>query len=94
MRVEWLKRASNNLVEIHDYVALDSAQAASIVVSRIVQSGDRLAHFPLLGRAGRIEETRELVTPGLPYLLIYRIRDEVIQVIRVLHTSRKRSMQF
>lgn len=33
-------------------------------------------------------EIRELVIPRLPYIVAYRIRGEVIEVVRVLHTSR------
>ena len=44
-----------------------------------------LAKYPEFGRTGRLPETRELVFAGLPYLAIYRITEESIEVLRILH---------
>ena len=50
---------------------------------------DSLTAFPLLGRPGRAGDTRELVIPGLPYLAVYRLKGDVIEVSRVLHGAQK-----
>ena len=50
---------------------------------------DSLTAFPLLGRPGRAADTRELVIPGLPYLAVYRVKGDVIEVSRVLHGAQK-----
>ena len=43
----------------------------------------------MLGRVGRVAETRELSMSGLPYLVVYTIRDEHdIDILTVLHTRR------
>ena len=42
-----------------------------------------------MGRHGRIEGTRELVIPGLPYIIPYRVKNNVIEILRVLHAARK-----
>lgn len=45
--------------------------------------------FPLLGRAGRVEGTREFSVVGLPYVIVYAIRSESeIDILSVLHTRR------
>jgi len=44
-----------------------------------------LENFPELGRTGRKPDTRELVFTGLPYLAIYRIRGEAVEILRILH---------
>ena len=54
---------------------------------RIYEGVDRLKQFPRRGRPGRKPETRELVFPGLRFLAIYRIRNEVIEINRILHGS-------
>jgi toxin ParE1/3/4 len=41
--------------------------------------------FPELGRTGPRPDTRELVFTGLPYVAIYRIREDVIEILRILH---------
>jgi toxin ParE1/3/4 len=54
-----------------------------------VEAALRLEHFPLSGRLGRIEGTRELVVSGLPYVIPYRVVDDVVLISSVIHTSRK-----
>jgi toxin ParE1/3/4 len=89
VKLRWSKRAIRRLASIHDYIAKDSPAAASRVAVAIVQSALRLQKFPYIGRLGRIEGTRELVIPGLPYIIPYRVVDNVIQIASVIHTSRK-----
>ncbi len=46
--------------------------------------------FPMLGRAGHVQETREFSVVGLPYLIVYAIASESeIDVLTVLHTRRR-----
>ena len=47
----------------------------------------RSSIFPRRGRPGKKEGTRELVLSPLPYVVVYRISDEVIQLVRILHGS-------
>jgi toxin ParE1/3/4 len=54
-----------------------------------VGATDRLEQFPQSGRPGRIEGTHELVIPGLPYIIPYRIVNGMIRLLSVIHTSRK-----
>lgn len=89
MKLRWSSRAIRRLASIHDYIAKDSPAAANRVAAVIVQSALRLQKFPGMGRPGRVEGTRELVVPGLPYILPYRVVDDVIQIASVIHTSRK-----
>lgn len=37
------------------------------------------------GRIGRIEGTRELIFPELPYVVVYRIQDQVVEIVRIYH---------
>ena len=89
MKLRWSKRALRRLAFIHDYIAKDSPEAAARVAAAIAEAAQQLERFPLSGRTGRLEGTRELVISGLPYILPYRIVDDVIQIASVIHTSRK-----
>jgi toxin ParE1/3/4 len=89
MRLRWSRRAIRRLASIHDYISQDSSAAAAHVAAAIVQAAVQLERFPLSGREGRIEGTRELVVPGLPYILPYRIGNDEVQIASVIHTSRK-----
>ena len=45
--------------------------------------------FPMLGRIGRAEGTREFSVVGLPYLIVYAIVSESeIDVLTVIHARR------
>ena len=44
-----------------------------------------LENFPHLGRKGRIAGTRELVFSALPYIAVYRVVDQVIEILRIYH---------
>jgi addiction module RelE/StbE family toxin len=89
VNLRWSKRAIRRLASIHDYIAKDSPDAAIRVAAAIVEAALRLQTLPHMGRPGRIDGTRELVIPGLPYIIPYRVVDEVIQIASVIHTSRK-----
>lgn len=48
-----------------------------------------LADFPELDRTGGKADTRELVFSGLPYIAIYRIGGNGIEVLRILHGAQQ-----
>jgi toxin ParE1/3/4 len=89
MKARFSDRAVRNLTSIWEHIAKDNPGAASRVVGAIVDAAMRLEQFPLSGRAGRIEGTRELVVPGLPYIVPYRVVEDAVLISSVIHTSRK-----
>lgn len=89
MEIIWRQAAVNDLAAIHDYIAQDSPGAAAEVATELRAATQRLADYPsLLGRAGRVDGTRELVLTDLPYIIVFRIRDEQIRILALIHTSR------
>jgi plasmid stabilization system protein ParE len=89
MQVRWLRTALRNLDEEAAYIAAADPAAARLVVGRILAAVDLLADQPALGRPGRVPGTRELVVPKARYLVPYRVRKDTIEILRVLHTSRR-----
>ena len=89
MRVVWLDRAESDLVSIAEYIAEDDPAAALSVVSTMRYAVRVLAEHPHIGRAGRVERTRELVIGGLPYIRPYQVVGREVRILAVLHTSRK-----
>jgi len=90
LRLRWTRLAEADLAGIAEYIGQDSPAAAARVVLEIIDETERtLAARPAIGRAGRVIGTRELVIPGLPYIIAYRVRDGFLEVLRVLHTSRR-----
>ena len=37
---------------------------------------------------GKIAGTRELVIPGLPYIIVYRVTEAAVFIIHIYHTAR------
>jgi addiction module RelE/StbE family toxin len=89
VRVEWLRSALANLNAEAEYISQDSPAAAVQTVTKIFKAVENLQRFPGSGRTGRVSGTRELVVSGTPYIIPYRVRKDVVQLLRVFHTSRK-----
>ena len=94
MQVRWLRRALKNLDDEGAYIARDDVAAAARMVERIASAVDQLASHPALGRPSRVPGTRELVISGTPYIVPYRIRGEMVEVLRVFHGARKWPTKF
>ena len=89
MRVIWTDRAAARLSLINETIAEHNPSAAARVVAQIVDRVRGLARFPSKARSGRLRRTRELVIVGTPYVVIYRVRREHIDVLTVLHGAQK-----
>ncbi len=89
MRLRWSQSALADLIDLRAYIEKDRPIAASTVARRILQAVSLLEQFPHMGRPGRVEGTRELVVSRTPYLVPYRVEDETIELLRVLHGARK-----
>ena len=81
--------ALQRLDEIQSYIAQNNPAAADRTVDRILQSASLLGQFPMIGREGAIEGTRELTVPNIPYRIIYRIEAEAVVVTQVVHTRQQ-----
>ena len=82
--LHWTEPAEEDLLRIVAYIAERNVGAAQRLESAIVATAQRLLNFPLLYRKGRKPGTREaVVTPN--YILVYRVVDEQITVLNVLH---------
>ena len=86
MRIRWLRRCDEDIEAAFDWLAERNLDAAWELLARLRKRAlSDLAAYPEIGRSGRVSGTRELVVPGTSYLLVYRIRPEEIQILRVLH---------
>lgn len=59
------------------------------MVERIQEAVSSLAVYPNLGRIGRVPQTRELIVAGTPFIVPYRIKDDVVEILTVLHAARR-----
>jgi toxin ParE1/3/4 len=87
-RLRFSGRAELDLIEIGDFIALDSASNAGRFVAGLEEYCRVLEAHPLLGRA------REELLPGLRslpyrrYVIFYRVTADDIEIVRVLHSAR------
>jgi toxin ParE1/3/4 len=89
MRVRWLRKALLNLDAEASYIATDDPAAARLVVARVPAAVATLVDQPGLGRPGRVPGTRELVVRKTRYIIPYRVRGETVEILRVVHASRR-----
>ena len=90
MKVKWSAKATRDLAAACDYVAIDNEAAAGQLLKVIREVTNRTLLYPRVGREGRVKNTRELVIPGTPYIVAYRvIKDGSVQVLSVLHARRR-----
>ena len=93
MALKWTKTALAKLVAIVEYIEKDNAERAKTFALEIQAKTNSLAEFPGIGRPGRVIGTRELVI--LPnYIIPYRMRGEVVEVLRVQHVTRSWPRRF
>ena len=89
MNVNLTPQAVSDLVEIHKHITEHSIRSADRVISRIRQVIETFADFPLLGRPGSVNDTREFAVSGLPYTIVYRIVSPTdLDVLTIVHHRR------
>ena len=89
MKVQWTDNAVAHLVKIYEYMALNSPTYAKQMVDKITNRSVQIAAHPLSGR--KVPEydsdvVRELIEH--PYRIIYRIKQDQIDVLAVIHGAR------
>lgn len=82
-------RADEDLIDIWTSVAMDNPVAADRLLDAIARRWRQLARHPYSGMV------RDDIAPGVRhlvagrYLTLYRVVDEGVEIIRVLHGRRK-----
>jgi addiction module RelE/StbE family toxin len=89
MRVHWTENAIGHLVNIYEYIAINSPTYGKRMVDRITRRSEQIAEQPLSGRKVPeydAEDIRELIEK--PYRIVYRIKQDQIDVVAVIHGAR------
>lgn len=87
MIIKWLDDALHDLQMLRQYIAHENPSAAKYVANCIINRVNLLPEQPSIGRHGRISGTRELVILGTSYILPYRVKNNVIEILRVFHSA-------
>ena len=90
MRIEWSEQAVSDLKGISEHIERDrSLQTANRIARTIYDSIQTLRRVPYRGRYGRLEDTRELVVPGLPWIVVYRVSDPRVVILNIVHGAQR-----
>jgi toxin ParE1/3/4 len=87
--IVWSPRAVGHLAHLRSHIARDNPSAANRIAGALLDAVERLAELPNMGRPGRVTGTRELIVPGTPYVIPYRVRGDRLEVIAVFHGRQK-----
>ena len=90
LNINFTPRARKRLKSIEAHISKSNDSAAGRVISRILQAVMMFERFPLLGREGKIQGTREFSIPNLPYIIVYKIISETdIDILTIIHERKK-----
>jgi toxin ParE1/3/4 len=79
------------LENIKDYVNHKYPKLAQPTIRKVYDGIVSLKTMPYRGRIGREEGTRELVLAPLPYIAVYRVREQDIEVLHIYHGAQEQS---
>jgi toxin ParE1/3/4 len=89
VKLRWTLPAVEQLREIFETIADDNPAAAVKMVKRIRLSIRQVTRMSYTGRMGRVGGTREVIVPGTSYIVAYRVLENAIHVLAVLHGAQK-----
>jgi toxin ParE1/3/4 len=95
MKVDFTPRTTRHLAAIAQYLTERNPDAARKVGGRIREIVELLADFPDIGHQGTLAATREVVVPGLPYVIVYRSepKRDALVILGVYHGAQLRPGQ-
>ena len=88
LTLRWSIKALIDFDEAQAYIAQENAFAGQAVADRIWQASLRLLESPHIGRPGVEQDTRHWVVQRTPYLIVYRVNGEELEILRVWHGRR------
>ncbi len=89
VKIRWTRLAVEDLDHAYDYIAAANPTAARSVIARIKSALKALKAHPLIGRTGRVGGTRELVIPGTPFIVAYRVAKARLEILGIIHGARR-----
>lgn len=89
MMVRWTPEAAADLETIGDHLFDDRPERATALLRRIYEETGNLTTFPYRGRPGKKAGTRELVVSGLPWIIVYQVLEEAVEIVRILHGAQR-----
>lgn len=90
MPIRWTPAAAADLQGIYDYLKEHESHLARPTLIEIRKSARSLKKFPLRGREGREQGTRELLHWRLPHIIAYRVKLDAVEILHIWHPAQDR----
>ena len=85
MRLRWTLPAAEDLDSIKNYLEAHYQAFAEVTVRTIYQRIRTLKNAPNQGRSGHRSGARELPLTPLPYVVVYSVKAEAIEILHIHH---------
>jgi addiction module RelE/StbE family toxin len=85
MRIRWTPAAAADLQSISDYLKEHHPRYSDPTMRKLYGAIRELKEWPGRGRPGREEGAREILFPPTPYVAVYRVREQTIEILRIYH---------
>jgi toxin ParE1/3/4 len=82
--------AAADLQQISNYFREHHPHYRQPTIRKMYEAIRSLKDMAHRGRMGREEETRELLFSPAPYVAVYRVKEQNIEILRVYHTAQDR----
>ena len=86
MKLRWNKATLDLLNLIHACRANRDETAAKSFLFRVAEVTGRLLYLPMSGRPGPTKGTWLLPIPGAPYVILYRVEGETVDILGMIYT--------
>src|SRR5262249_53585216 len=87
MRLRWDAQALTGLDVIYGFKRTFGRVAARSFVVQIAEVTGRLLTLPMSGQQGGKKGLRFFAVPGAPYIIVYRVRDETVDILTMIYTG-------
>ncbi|HTC90190.1 MAG TPA: type II toxin-antitoxin system RelE/ParE family toxin [Bryobacteraceae bacterium] len=89
MRIRWTPAAAADLQSISEYLKEHHPRYRNPTMRKLYETIRELKQWPARGRPGREVGTREILFPPTPYVAVYRVKDQTIEVVRIYHAAQE-----
>jgi addiction module RelE/StbE family toxin len=89
MTIRWSPEAADDFARLIEFIRDENPSAAKKTARRIYNGIADLGTFPNRGRTGRVPRTRELALTPLPFVVVYTVKEDAVEIARILHGSQR-----
>jgi len=88
LAIKWTIKALIDFDEAQAYIAHENPAAARMIAERIHAATRRLREHPDIGAPSRIAYARTWPVLRTPYLIVYRVHGDAVEILRLWHARR------